>query len=75
MKPLKKEGLGEIKVGAFGDFTVFSVDDVDVELPDCNFNMLHLTKMINPITTIVSKTEETNIYPVMFGNPTKENGK
>lgn len=72
-KAIKKEGLGEIKVGAYGDFTVFTVDDVDVELPDCNYNMQHLTKMINPVMTIVSKTMDSIVYPVIAGNPTKEN--
>lgn len=74
-KAIKKVGLGELRVGAFGDFTVFTVNDVDIELPDCNFNMQYLSKIINPTEAIVSKNQDTKIYQVTEGNPLNNNDR
>lgn len=71
-KAIQKEGLGELKVGALADFTIYTVDDCDLELVDCYYNYQPVKKMINPTSVIVSKTENSEQYPVLAGNPAKE---
>jgi dihydroorotase len=73
-KAIHKDGLGEIREGACGDFTIFDVDDVDIEIRDSDYNMQHLTKLIRPVKTIVSKHEESQVFDVIYGDPTKEYG-
>ena len=60
----KLDMLGEIKEGYIADLTIFTIEDVDMEAEDCNFNHQHLDKLIMPRSVIVSKGENSELYQV-----------
>ena len=61
--------LGELKVGKAADIEIFHVEDVDIELPDCYYNMQRVNKLIRPTSVIVSKHDGSEVYPVVAGSP------
>lgn len=56
------QGLGELKVGAKGDFTCFKIEEKEIELVDCYHQWQPIRCWINPTHTIVSKGEQSELY-------------
>ena len=63
------EGLGQLKEGMLADFTFFEVNDCDLEVADCYFHMQPLSKIIEAKEVIVSKNNDSILYPVKAGLP------
>lgn len=61
-KAYRLDGLGQLKEGCKADFTFFTVDDVELELADCYYQMQPIKKLIRPKKTIVSKGEQSELY-------------
>lgn len=68
-KTYKLHNLGEIKEGAVADFTFFTIENVDLELVDCYYQMQHINKLICPNKAIVSKNGKSEIYACISGRP------
>ena len=63
------EGIGQLKEGYKVDFTLFHVEDCNIEVQDCYHNWQHLSKLIVADKVIVSKNNRSEIYNVKGGKP------
>ncbi len=63
------KGLGELKEGAYADFTFFTIEDVEMELVDCYYQYQPIKKLICPVKTIVSKGGQSEFYYCNEGDP------
>jgi len=61
-KIFKLEGLGELREGAIADFTVFTVDDVNLEFIDPCYQYQKIDKLISTKYTVVSRNNESKIF-------------
>ncbi len=60
--------LGEIAVGKSADFTLFKVQNVNLELVDCYYNLQPVNRLIEPIQGVVSRGGESECIQCSEGH-------
>lgn len=53
-KAIRKDNIGEIKVGAKADFTIFTIDNIETELIDSNKNVKISNEIFKPVDVIIN---------------------